>query len=82
MADNTPDIPFNVYMGENRTSRLSWEDFKDKVETLYGWTYDSETKEFYEIDRGVRKTLGASRIKSLAFLFSYFEDMSEYIEDA
>ena len=79
--DVPPDVPYNVYMGEGRASRITWDEFKDIIETSHEWTYDPEAKEFYKIVFGSRRILDPLRLYMHAVNYGYYEDMSEYIND-
>ena len=81
MGEDVPDVPYNVYMGEGRASRITWEEFKNIMETSHEWTYDPEAKEFYHMIFGARRTLEPFQLYVHAVAYGYYDDMSEYIND-
>ena len=78
---DVPGVPYNVYMADGRSSRITWEEFKNIMETSHEWTYDPEAKEFYHMIFGARRTLEPFQLYVHAVAYGYYDDMSEYIND-
>lgn len=74
--------PYNVYMADGRSSRITWEEFKNIMETSHEWTYDPEAKEFYHMIFGARRILEPFQLYVHAVAYGCYDDISEYINDA
>ncbi|MFA5452385.1 MAG: hypothetical protein WC248_02275 [Candidatus Methanomethylophilaceae archaeon] len=68
----------NVDIGPDE-SRLTWEEFKEYIETYKGWTYDPDTLSFYHYFRGSRREVSKFKLMIIACTVGYSESLSDHL---
>ena len=70
---------YNVHIGHGRTSRMTWSEFREWLETHKEVKYDGTSKSFYRMIRGQRRNMPVFEVHMLAAMHGYYDDMSDYI---
>jgi hypothetical protein len=71
----------NVRRGINKTSRITWNEFKFLLEQR-GWSYDSETQQVTFLVGGKRRKVTRYMMDVLATCYGFYEPLENYINDS